>query len=272
MTRSTSFGQVQVLVEEPPQATRPPMLFIHGYFADATIWGAMPRFFAARGHPCYAVHLRGRGGTRPDVELGRVSMRYFADDAGEVARALGRPIVVGHSMGGLVAQLVAARDLARALVLFAPAPPRGIPLMHLRLAKSQLPYMPSVLMSRLVKPSARDLREIVLHALPPEDQDRLLAELMPDSGRAGREMSMTGVTVDRERIRCPVLVLAGDEDRFIPLRKAKRVARHYDAPLIVAPGRGHMLVREPGWEELAERVVDWLAGLDDPSSSTSGGR
>ena len=71
---------------------------------------------------------------------------------------------------------------------------------------------------------ANDLRDLVLNRLSRADQDAVLARLMPDSGRAARDMSITGVPVDADRVRCPLLAITGDDDRFIPHadRRARR--------------------------------------------------
>jgi pimeloyl-ACP methyl ester carboxylesterase len=71
-------------------------------------------------------------------------------------------------------------------------------------------------------------------------------------------MSIFGVPVDAKKIGVPVLVIAGDRDHFIPLSRSVRVAARYGAPLKVAPGRGHMLVLEPGYEELCDWIAEWV--------------
>ena len=192
---SVRIGELTVLRKLPAHGRDVPILFVHGYFADATVFTDWLEFFAARGWPAYAVNLRGRGGARPDVDLGRASMSDFVDDAAAVARALGAPVVVGHSMGGLIAQQLAARHDVRAAVLLAPAPPRGISVLSPRLLLKQLKHLPAIFMSRLVRPRRDDLKDMVLNRIPAEEQDELLRDLSPDSGRAGRDMSITGVHV-----------------------------------------------------------------------------
>jgi non-heme chloroperoxidase len=256
-------GELLMLCSRPIRAEHRAVLFVHGYFADATIWSEWLPFFADRGFPAFAIHLRGRAASGRETKLGSVSLDDFTDDAREAVRFIasehGMPAAVGHSMGGLIVQRLAAEQAIAAAGLIAPAPPRGISVLTPRVAIKQLKYMPAVLTSRTVTPDASDLRELVLNRLAPAKQDEVLAQLVPDSGRAGREMSVTGVAVDATRVRCPVLVLTGDDDRFIPRRIALRVARRYDAPLETFPGRGHMLTIEPGWHEVADRVARWLA-------------
>ena len=75
-----------------------------------------------------------------------------------------------------------------------------------------------------------------MNRVPAEREEALARAMFPDSGRAGRDMSITGVPVDATRVRCPMLVVAAEDDRFIPARIVERVARRYGATLEVARG------------------------------------
>lgn len=253
---------LSVLHAKPDCATARPVLFVHGYYAAANVWSDWLQFFAARGVPAYAVNLRGRAGSKPVADLGRVSVADYADDAASVARAVGGArggvSIVGHSMGGLIAQRVAAMGIVKAAALITPAPPRGIVLLNLRMAARNLKFLPEVLLSRVMVPNLGDLRALALNCAPPAIQETALARMVPDSGLAAREMSITGLPVDRSAVTCPILVIAAENDHFVPRSVVARVARRYGAELDVIPGRGHMVVIEPGWERLAERVHDWL--------------
>jgi non-heme chloroperoxidase len=246
---------------------KPPILFIPGFFATAWVYESYLPFFAERGYPGFALNLRGRPGSAlpSGTMLGSVSLNDFIDDARQVARwlgeRLGRPIVVGHSMGGLIAQKLAEEGLARALVLLSPAPPRGISVMSGRLLRRQLRYLPAILRSQRVVPRLADMKELVLNRVPNEEQEAAFARFVSDSGRAGRDLSFGRVSVDPERIRangCPVLVVTSDDDRFIPPRIAKRIAQRYRAPVYMARGHGHLMLREPGWSEPATFIAGWL--------------
>jgi pimeloyl-ACP methyl ester carboxylesterase len=258
MPERVTIGDLSALLLRPTTETGPPLLFVHGYFGRAIVFERMMAWFASRGHQCCAPDLRGHGDSLPDSDLGNVSIRCYTEDVVKVARAMDSPVIIGHSMGGLIAQLAATKNCARGIVLLAPAPPRGIPVISLRLAMAQMRYMPAILRSRPVWPRRDDLRELVVNRVPEPEREVVLDMLVPDSGRAGREMSILGVRVDSGMVTVPTLVIAGDGDLFIPLSRAKRVAARYNAPIRVAPGRGHMLIIEPGYEQLCEWIAEWL--------------
>lgn len=268
MNETIRIDDLTVRFARPAVASREPVLFVHGYFANATVFDEWLPFFANRGFPAYAVNLRGREGSRLTADLGRASIADFVEDATTVARRVGASAIVGHSMGGLVAQQLAAQGDARATVLLTPAPPRGISVLSPRVVIKQLKYLPAILRSRLVAPNADDLRDIVLNRVPAAQQDGVLRRLSPDSGRAARDMSIIGVPVDARRIRCPMLVVVADEDRFIPRAIGARVAKRYHAPLRTMAGHAHMLVVEPGWEAIAAAVAEWVESVLAPAPAT----
>ncbi|HEX8941984.1 MAG TPA: alpha/beta hydrolase [Gemmatimonadaceae bacterium] len=258
MIETIRISDLTVLRALPAHATRPPVLLVHGYFADATVFNDWMTFLATRGVPAYAVNLRGRADSRTGTHLGRASMRDFVEDASRVARELGKPAVIGHSMGGLIAQRLAERDEVSAAVLVTPAPPRGITVLSPRLVRKQLKYLPAILRSHIVQPAREDLRELVLNRVPSQLQEMVLDAFVPDSGRAALDMSITGVPVDVQRVRCPVLVILAADDEFIPKPIGERIAKRYGASTRVFDGRGHMIVIEPGWEDVADVADRWI--------------
>jgi pimeloyl-ACP methyl ester carboxylesterase len=252
---------LSISVARPSCVSGAPLLFIHGLFAAGWMFERWMTHFAERGRVAYALDLRGHGASPPVGDLGRVTVGDYIDDALRVARTLGSVVVVGHSMGALIAQRLAELGVARAAVLASPAPPRGIPLISLRLIVRQAKHLPALLRSREIRVDRADADAIILNRVPLADRPAIFTRLQPDSGRAGREISLGAVAIDQRRVRCPVAVFAADDDRFIPLRVARRVAAKYDAPLHVLSGRGHLMMQEPGWQQAADEIQRWLVGV-----------
>jgi pimeloyl-ACP methyl ester carboxylesterase len=95
--------------------------------------------------------------------------------------------------------------------------------------------------------------------MTPEQQAWTYPQLVPESGRAAREMALGGVAVDPAGIRCPTLVLGAEHDRITPASVQRKIAARYGSEYIEAAGHAHMLMLEEGWERPFGEVVSWLA-------------
>ena len=236
------------------------LLFVHGMWGGAWVWERWLPFFAARGWDGYALNLRGRAGSRPVADIGRVPLTDYIEDAASVARRLGAVVVVGHSMGGLVAQALAATLTPVAAVAVTPAAPRGIwPLRSAELVAATLRYAPALLRSRPLLPSRRVMTCLAFGRLPPAEREGVYARLVPESARQARDIALRGFAVDAAAVRCPMLVIAAEGDRITPPVVVRRVAQRYGATLYEYPGFGHMLPLEPRWQEVAVDVAAWLS-------------
>jgi pimeloyl-ACP methyl ester carboxylesterase len=237
---------------------RPPVLCVHGMFGGAWQFDRWLPLLAERGYDARALNLRGHHGSRPVADIGKVSMRDYVDDALEAAGAIGSPVVLGHSMGGLIAQKLAEAGAAQAAVLLCAGPPRGILVTSLALVGRQLKYLPAMLRGRAIRPDRADADSLMFNRTPEAEANSAFARLVPDSGTAGREISFGAVVVDQTRVQCPVLCVTCSDDRFVVPRIGRALAAKYGAERLVAEGNGHMVIIEPGWEGLASRVLDWL--------------
>jgi len=261
-TPAIHVGDLNVKVARPAQpSARPDVLLIHGLSGGAWQWEAYQQLFARRGYASHALDLRGHHGSRPVPDIGKVSMHDYVDDAMQVARRLDKPIVIGHSMGGLVAQKVAEAGLCRALVLVTPAPPRWIPIASWPLLRRQVRYMPALVRHRPLLMRRADADALIFNRTPRDAANLFFTRLVADSGRAGLEMSVGAVAVNESRVTAPVLVVVGLDDRFIVPRVARAVARKYRAELRTYRSFGHLIPTEPGWEGPADEIATWMDGV-----------
>jgi non-heme chloroperoxidase len=242
-------------------ATKAPVLCLPGMFAGAWVFDDVLPLLASRGYPASAISYRGHPPLPPLLSIGRESLAAFVADACAAARELDRPIVIGHSLGGLVALLMAGQNLVRAAVLVSPAPPGGISILSPPIVARMASYLPAMLFSRPWMPTTAHLDAMVLNNVPPADRAAIRDRFVPDSGRAAREIALGAFKVPADAVRAPMLVVGAKHDRFIPVGASRRVAARYGADFHVAEDHGHFLFAEPGWEREASVLLDWLDAL-----------
>ena len=206
----------------------------------------------------HAINLRGHHGSRPVRDIGKVPVKAYVADAREVARTLQNPIVVGHSMGGLIAQKVAEAGECRALVLMAAAPPRWIPVVSWLLLRKEIKYLRELIGRRALVPAREDADALMFNRTPLVERDRFYARLVPESGRAGLEMAVGVVEVNAQRVTAPTLVVTGTDDQFVVPRVARALAHKYKATLREYDSFAHHIMSEPGWEGPADEVIKWM--------------
>jgi non-heme chloroperoxidase len=262
---SPTFHLDTIRSDNPSRAN---VLCIHGLFAGGWVFEGLLPLLAERGHNASAISLRGHPPLPPMRDIGTQTIADFYSDATTAARTLDRPIVIGHSMGGLVALMLAANGFARAAVLISPAPSRGIPALSVAIVTRLARYLPALLLSRPYLPIAEHFDALVLNEVPPEHRAAQRARFTPDSGRASRDIALGVHAIPPEQVRVPMLVVGAEHDRFIPLDTSRRMAKKYGAQLFVAKGHGHFLLAEPGWQQEAAVILDWIDAVEEnPSPS-----
>lgn len=250
---------LKVVVRRPAApTTRPPVLLVHGLCGGAWMWENYQARLATAGYESHAINLRGHHGSRPVPDIGKVSINEYVDDAVAAARSLGDPIVIGHSMGGLIAQKVAEAGACRTLVLISAAPPRWIPIASWTLLLRQLKHMHELVLRRPILPGRGEADVLMFNRTPLADRDAQYARLVPDSGRAGFEISFGGIDVREQRVTAPTLVVTGLDDQFVVPRVARALARKYRATLKEFPTHAHHIITEPGWEKPCDEIILWL--------------
>jgi pimeloyl-ACP methyl ester carboxylesterase len=239
---------------------RPPLLFVHGAFVDHVSFGPWLEFFAARGWHCVAAARRGRAGLGPERASG-LSIADYVEDTVKIVDALGQtPIVVGHSLGGLIAQKLAELGKARGLVLLAPAPAKALPAQPVALP-AYLPMMPRIIAGRPIRPSAKGCSTIALNRMPAEACPALHATLVHESGKVYREMIFGSFKVDFSKIHCPAMVVGGREDRIVAPAIVDWTAAKLGVTSTILEGHAHWLLEEAGWQKIAGQVAAFLDSI-----------
>jgi non-heme chloroperoxidase len=258
--------------------TPTPVVVVHGLWLHADSWGAWVDLFEEAG---YAPSAPGWPGdsetiaeTRQNAE--RVAGHGIADVVEHYARAIAalgaKPIVVGHSFGGLIVQRLLGQNLAAAAVAIDPAPIKGIvylPPSALRVASVALRNPAN--RKRAVSLTREQFRYGFGNALSDTESDEL-HELwaIPSPGRPLFEAATANLSpgspakVDtRNATRGPLLLISGGKDHTVPPAIVKATRKRYAHSSAVTdlrdfPDRGHSLTVDGGWREVADSVLAWL--------------
>jgi len=247
------------------------IVMIHGMWGTGSYWENFKGFFEGKGYRCVVPTLRFHDmdpNGVPDPRLGTTSLLDYAEDLEKLIRELdGIPILMGHSMGGLLAQILGSRGLAKALILLTPASPRGIIALKASVIKSFWSGLTTWGFWR--KPFRQTFDEAVysmLNQMPSESWKSIYDQFVYESGRAAFEIgfwlfdSKGAARVDESGVTCPVLVIAGEKDRIVPVSVTRKVAEKYKAVSTYKEfsGHAHWVIGEPGWEQIAEYIEQWL--------------
>jgi non-heme chloroperoxidase len=250
--------------------TRPPILMIHGMWAGPWVWQDYVPVFERRGYRCLTPTLRHHDATplEPPSELGRTSLLdYAADLQREIERLDQPPMLLAHSMGGMLAQMLAARGLARCAALLSPMPPQGFNVISpssLRMFRRTLTRWG--FWRNPTRPTFRDAATVMLEHLPREQRCNTYDRLVHESGRVACETGFWFVDPHRAKwintsnVTVPLLIIVGSEDRLHTPSMMRKLLRRYEphSMYIELPHHGHWLTGEPGASQIAVLVADWF--------------
>lgn len=256
---------LEILSRQPAGAAHPvPLLFVHGAFSAAWIWDEkMLPWFAAAGWSAHAVSLRGHGGSEGRE---RLSWHGLTDYVEDVLTAIDRlpapPVLIGHSMGGILVQRALLRRRLPAAVLMASAPPHGLLEATVGLAWRD----PGVFrqMSLLSGFGARftdpdELRRAMFSDhMPAEEVARYEPLLQDESRRVLADLMHWNPWPPLPARGTPILVLGGEADVLIPPDQVRATARILNAEEELFAGMAHAMMLEPGWERVAAWTDAWL--------------
>ncbi|HZP56661.1 MAG TPA: alpha/beta hydrolase [Dehalococcoidia bacterium] len=222
-------------------------LLIHGAANSARVWTHWRQMLAADDIDARAIDLRGHGDA-PPCDLSRTSMRDYADDAAAEARKLGRPVVVGWSMGGLIALMLAAEGLATACIALAPSVPARERDASVALREGEFGPEEYGITSRDPhdQPAMPDLDR--------EERAIALASLC-DESRYARDDRQAGIVI--ERLRCQLLIVTGSADAQWP--RTRYDGLWLPADWLTAEGASHwgLVLNRRALRTLVPQAVAW---------------
>lgn len=237
------------------------LLLIHGLGGGSWSWETFQRECARLGVGSLAIEL-----PRSKQDDFENFVMYAAQALHDFQAQHGPCVVVGHSLGGLVAQKLAETEPAAGFVFLASVPPWSLlRLAYWRLWRGLLrhPWRQVVgpILGRKLLLDHGLQEELLNQRLAPDVKAAIYARDRPDSGRASMQMVLGLIRVDSGRVHAPCLVVAGSDDQLMPLSEQRRLAAYYRCPSLVFDA-GHMLMLEPGAAGVARGICDWLEQIE----------
>lgn len=252
---------------------RPAIVMMHGMFGHGAVWDRVRNHFEARGHRVLTPTLPHHGyspDAPPHPDLGTQSLMDYTDHLEREIRAFDADAVLfGYSMGGLLAQKIAARGLGSKLVLLGPAPAAGLnpfePDPTRAFLKTALrPFF----WRRPHRPDWKTARWGVFNGGVSEAEAQAAYDAhVWESGRVVFELAFwfldrrRAARIDYDSIDIPVLILTGSEDRVAPSAWSRAMAQRFKSPSCFEEltGLGHWLLGPPAFGQVAPRIEAFLA-------------
>jgi non-heme chloroperoxidase len=255
-----------------------PVVFVHGLWLHSTSWAAWEQLFRESGYEPVAPGWPGTSATVEETRRDPAKVAGYGIDAivehyAQIIRGLpGRPVVVGHSFGGLIVQRLLGQGLAEAAVAIDPAPIKGVlalPVSALRVASIALRSPAN--RNQAVSLTAEQFRYGFGNAVSAEESAELYERwAVPSPGRPLFEAALANFTPrspakvnTASTSRGPLLITAGGKDHTVPRAISTGTRKLYHkSPAITDfvefPDRGHSLTIDSGWHQVADYALDWL--------------
>jgi len=250
--------------ETTPEPT--PLLFVHGSFSDARVWDEnfLP-YFARRGYAAHAVSLRGHGRSEGHQHLHTWRLSdYVADLTQAVATLPAPPVLIGHSMGGMVLQkYLETHPEIPGAVLMASVPPQGLLPSNLHMAMRHPFLFQQMALFSLLGPSFGS-PEMMRRLLFSQDMPLTKLREYFDYIQAESQvvsLDMMGINPLRlkpDQLRLPILVQGAQHDVFISPAMVRETARFYRTEAQIIPNMAHAMMLELNWQEAADALLSWL--------------
>ncbi len=260
-----------------------PMILIHGAWLSARSWENFADYFGKRGFAVSAPEWPRKEGDVGELraeadELEGLGLTEIVDHYERQIRSLDEsPVLVGHSYGGLIVELLLDRGLGRAGVAMSPAPPKGILVLPFSTLKSGAPALahPSK-WHGVVTLTPEEFTYGFVNTFSPEDAAAAYETYaVPETGQIFYEAGFANFHLHpptevhfKKDARAPLLIVGADQDHTVPASLSRKQYEKYEdsdaqTDFVEFAERPHLMMVADGWQEIAEAIDSWLDGVLD---------
>jgi pimeloyl-ACP methyl ester carboxylesterase len=255
-------SKLEIISRTPSSSSnKPELLFIHGAFAGAWCWDEyfLP-YFAKNGYKAHALSLRGHGNSQGEVNLATVA-DFVADVQNAVATLNTTPVLIGHSMGGMVVQHYLSHNPATGAILMNSVPPSGLSssLCYMAMLKPQLLTQLSLIQSlgnQFATPNMLKQALFSTDDINVDIMDKFFHAWQNESQLAVAEMFAWQMVSKFNNM--PILVVGAGKDVFFPYANTRDIAYYYGADWHIFNHLAHALMLENDWQQVADYIINWL--------------
>lgn len=250
-----------------------PVVLIHGMWSTAETLDELYQAFEGKGYEVHAPSLplhkqKSIHNEKSKAQLARTGIQDYVEYLASFIKQFDRPpILVGHSMGGLLAQLVAARMPCENVILLSSAPPAGInpwSWTSLRTFGKNLFLFP--LWRKVTQLGMSNIRYGIAQTQSDAIQSDILRQATYESGTAslqigfGSLLASSPTRVEVEKINCPILIVSGTEDRITPIKIQQQIADRFpgQAELVAINGACHWTIGGSYFPQIESSIFNWL--------------
>jgi alpha-beta hydrolase superfamily lysophospholipase len=270
---------------------RIPLMLIHGAWLSSRSWENFADYFQKRGFAVSTPEWPRKQGDVEELraeadELRGLGIKEIVDHYEEQIRTLAEPpVLIGHSFGGLIVELLLDRGLGRAGAALSPAPPKGILVLPFSSLKAAAPALahPSK-WHGVVTLTLEEFTYGFVNTFSPENAAAAYERYaVPETGQIFYEAGFANFHLNpptevhfKNAERAPLLIVGAEKDNTVPASLSKKQYDKYErspaqTEYLEFEGRPHLLMAAEGWEEVAAAIDSWLDGvLEAPASPAAG--
>jgi len=266
---------------EATAADRAPLMLIHGAWLSSKSWDNFTRYFGDRGYAVSAPEWPRKHGDVDQLvadsgELAGLGLTEIVEHYESEIRALAKaPVLIGHSFGGLIVELLLDRGLGRAGVALSPAPPKGILVLPFSSLRAAAPALAHPSRWHGVVPLTLDeFTYAFVNTFSAEDAAAAYdTYAVPETGQIFYEAGFANFHLHpptevhfESKDRAPLLIIGAEKDNTVPASLSHKQYEKYEKSPAQTDyreftGRPHLMMVAPGWDEIAGGIENWLEGV-----------
>ena len=250
------------------------IILIHGNFVANNSWTEWKKFYEQKGYTAYTPANPGHEGNPADLRAKvhpNLVKTGFIDIVNNISRLIDslpeKPLVIGHSMAGMATLKLVELGKAAAGVSIDGAPPKNI-FPPFQTLKTVLPAFGFFSFKKYFMGSRNWYNNAFFNTIPAEEKEKAFEEFaVPESYKVSRELVLNSFSnIDFKKTHVPILFVGGGSDNIFPAALTKKIAGSYkDAvsrvDIKIFEGKSHFICGEPGWENVAQYILDWYEKL-----------